>query len=161
MSIVNLQDIIDEMVAQTEEFQKYLNTETGEIVGVSLESMEIAEEADDSSGDDDFSDYTEWQKDEIQLAIDILTSWDSEKYIKLPDVEDIHESGMMEEFCDTQDSGRVGDALYSALRGKDAVEKFKTILNRYDIEDSWYSFRDEAYKMVAIEWCEENDVQYE
>jgi len=159
MITVNLQDIIDEIDSQTDEVQKYLNTESGEILAVSLKVLEIAEEIDEE--DDDLSEYPEWQREFIEIAIDVLTNWDSEKYIKLPDVVDILESGMMEDFCEAQDDGRIGTALYSAVQGDDAPDKFMIVLDRFGIEDDWFRFRDEALKNLAIEWCEENEIQYE
>jgi hypothetical protein len=51
MKPVRLQDIIDEMEMQMDEYHKYLNTETGKVITVSSEDIGIAEESDE---DDDF-----------------------------------------------------------------------------------------------------------
>nr|WP_246869791.1 hypothetical protein [Priestia megaterium] len=30
----------------------------------------------------------------------------------------------------------------------------------FEIEDQWYSYRDEYFKQIAIEWCQENKINY-
>jgi hypothetical protein len=27
--------------------------------------------------------------------------------------------------------------------------------------DKWFAFRDQKYKQVAIEWCQDNDIEFE
>ena len=34
-------------------------------------------------------------------------------------------------------------------------------VNRLGIDDEWYSYRDEVNKRKALEWCEENSLEYE
>lgn len=80
MKPVKLKDIVDEMEMQIDEYRKYLNKETGEIVTVSSEELSIAEESEE---DDDFSQYPDWQQDSIKSAIDVIVNW--ENYIELPD----------------------------------------------------------------------------
>lgn len=158
MKPVKLQDIVDEMEMQMDECHKYLNTEIGEIITVSSEDLGIAEESDE---DDDFSEYPDWQRDSINEALDVLMNWGSGKYIELPDKWDIHEYSIMEGFCGYVGNDRIGNALYSAIQGRGAFRRFKDAVFRYGIEDSWYKFRDDALKKLAIEWCKHNNVSYE
>lgn len=157
MKPVKLQDIIDEMEVQMDECQKYLNTETGEIITVSSEDLGIAEESDEN---DDFSEYQDWQRDSINEALDVLMSWGNGKYIKLPDKWDIHEYSIMEAFCGSLSNERISNALFSVIQGRGAFRRFKDSIYRYGVDDAWYRFRDEALKKLAIEWCEHNNILY-
>jgi hypothetical protein len=157
MKPVKLQDIIDEMDMQMDEYHKYLNTETGEIIAVSSEDIGIAEESDE---DDDFSKYPDWQRDSINEAMDVLMNWGSDKYIELPDKWDIHEYSTMEAFCGSVDDERISNVLHSAIQGRGSFRRFKDTICRYGVETSWYRFRDETLKELAIEWCEHNNILY-
>ena len=157
MKLVKLQDIVGEMEILMDEYHKYLNTDTGEIITVNEEDIGIAEEAEE---DDDFSEYPEWQRKSINEAMDIFKNWGSGKYIELPDKWDIHEYSIMEAFCGSVSNDRISDALYSAIHGRGAFRRFKDAVCRYNIEESWYKFRDELFKKLAVEWCEYNNVSY-
>ncbi len=158
MEKVKLQDIIDEMEIQMDEHHKYLNTETGKIITISSEDLDIAE---DSEEDDDFLEYPDWQRESIDAAIDVLINWCSGKYIELPSKWDINEYRIMEAFCGFISNDKISTGLYSAIRGRGAFRRFKDAIFRYGVEDSWYQFRYEAFKKLAIEWCEHNKVLYD
>lgn len=66
MKTLKLKDIVDEMEMQMDEYRKYLNKETGEIVTVSTEDLSFAEE----SEEDYFSKYPDWQQDSIKDVLD-------------------------------------------------------------------------------------------
>jgi hypothetical protein len=155
MKPVKLKDIVDELEIQMDEYKKYLNKATGEIITVSTEELSIAEESEEG---DDFSDYPDWQRDSIRDALDIIENW--ENYIELPDKWEIDEYRIMEEFCGSIKNDRISDALYSAIRGRGAFRRFKDAIHRYGVEDDWYRFRKEALKNIAMEWCEENGIKY-
>jgi hypothetical protein len=155
MKPVKLKDIVDEMEMQMDEYRKYLNKITGEIVNVSTEELSIAEESEE---DDDFSEYPDWQQDSIKSALDIIVNW--ENYIELPDKLEMNEYDIMEEFCGSIKNDRVSNALYSAIQGRGAFRRFKDTIARFGVEDDWYKFREEALRQIAIEWCEENEIMY-
>jgi hypothetical protein len=155
MKPVKLKDIVDELEIQMDEYKKYLNKATGEIITVSTEELSIAEESEEG---DDFSDYPDWQRDSIRDALDIIENW--ENYIELPDKWEIDEYRIMEEFCGSIKNDRISDALYSAIQGRGAFRRFKDAIHRYGVEDDWYRFRKEALKNIAMEWCEENGIKY-
>lgn len=37
---------------------------------------------------------------------------------------------------------------------------FISITYKYNLEEEWYKFRDEAIKQIVIEWCEDNEINY-
>ena len=57
-------------------------------------------------------------------------------------------------------SENIHERLSNALYYHGAFRRFKDTVNQMGIAEKWYAFQDEAYKRKAIEWCEENDIQY-
>ena len=155
MKFVKLKDIIDEMDTMSDEYKVFLDKETGNIVSLSVEELSIAEELEE---DEDFSDYPEWQRDELKEALDVVLNW--ENYVELPDKFEIDEYSIMEEFCDYVSDSRIGDALRNAIQGRGAFRKFKDTIQRLNIEDSWYKFKEEVFRKIAVEWCEDNHIEY-
>lgn len=49
--------------------------------------------------------------------------------------------------------------LCNAISGNGAFRRFKDIIERYDIENQWYDYRDKSLKKLAVDWCNENNIQ--
>lgn len=81
-------------------------------------------------------------------------------YIPLPSSFDIHEYHIMERFCLSITDDKLRDTMSGSIRGRGAFRRFKDNMRRYNIEEDWYKYRDEALKQIAIEWCEENDIDF-
>ena len=152
---VLLKDLIDGMDMQMDEYRQFLNKETGVVVSVSNEELSIAE---DSEEDDVFSQYPDWQREAIQQALDIDLNW--ENYIELPNKWEVDEYHIMEQFCDSLDNEKIATTLFSVISGKGAFRRFKDTVQRYGIENRWYSYREEALKKIALSWCEQNNISY-
>ena len=84
-----------------------------------------------------------------------------EKSIMLPTRYDINEYEMMEDFAETIKDTRLQNQLYISLNGSGAFRRFKDTCINYDMIDDWYKFRDERYKEVAINWCKDNNIEFE
>jgi len=91
-------------------------------------------------------------------ALDIIVNWD--KYIALPDKYDINEYSIMENFCFSLDNEKIMNELLYAIRGRGAFRRFKDKVQRLGIQQQWDNFREEAFKEIAIEWCEYNNIPY-
>lgn len=155
MDPISLKAIADKMEEASEEWQCYLNKDTGEFVDVQVEHLGIAEELDEG---DDLSKYADWERDGINRAIEILENWDS--YKRLPTQYDIHEYNIMRDFAYSQTDERNGARLENALSGSGAFRRFKDAVRNTDIDDSWYDFRADAFLTQAKEWCEHNNIPY-
>jgi len=153
MSIkVKLKDIIEEMEIQFEESRSLLNIKTGEIVIVSSEDLRAAED------EQPFDHLPEWERENRMLAIDVVENF--ENYIELPTKYDVNEYEIIENFCLTVSDQRKKDSLSKAIKGKGAFRRFKDKIIEYALEDQWYLYRDECYKQIAIEWCQENKIDF-
>ncbi len=83
------------------------------------------------------------------------------KSIMLPSKYEIDEYSMMKNFADTTDDTIIRNQLLIALDGKGAFQRFKASCINFGIIEKWYKFRDEKYKKIAIDWCNENNIDYQ
>lgn len=137
---------------QFEESRTFLNIKTGEIISVTSEDLSAAEE------EKPFDHLPVWQKEDRKVAIDVFENF--ENYIELPTKYEINEYEIMEDFClSVCDQGK-RNTLLNEIQGKGAFRRFKDKILDFDIEEQWYSYRDERFKEIAIEWCQENNIIY-
>ncbi|MED1471681.1 UPF0158 family protein [Bacillus salipaludis] len=153
MSIqVKLKDIIEEMEIQFEESRSLLNIKTGEFVLVTSEDLRAAED------EKTFEHLPEWEQENRMIAIDVVENF--ENYLELPTKYEVNEYEIMENFCLTVSDQRKQEFLLRAIKGKGAFRRFKDKIIDFEIEDQWYSYRDECFKQIAIEWCKENKINF-
>lgn len=149
---LKLKDIIEEMEIQFEESRSLLNIKTGEIVSVTSEDLRAVED------DKPFDHLSEWEQENRIIAIDVVDNFVN--YIELPTKYEVNEYEIMENFCLTLSDQRKQESLLGAIKGKGAFRRFKDKIINFDIEDQWYSYRDERFKQIAIEWCQENKINF-
>ncbi|MDQ6597989.1 UPF0158 family protein [Bacillus salipaludis] len=153
MSIqVKLKDIIEEMEIQFEESRSLLNIKTGEFVLVTSEDLRAAED------EKPFDHLPEWEQENRIIAIDVVENF--ENYLELPTKYEVNEYEIMENFCLTVSDQRKKESLLMAIKGKGAFRRFKDKIIDFEIEDEWYSYRGECFKQIAIEWCQENKINF-
>ncbi|MEA2063455.1 MAG: UPF0158 family protein [Gemmatimonadota bacterium] len=148
---VKLSDIVEEIAMQFDEAQSFLNKETGELYRIGDEELGAAED------EQSIEDFPEWQQENIKIAGEIL---ETDKYISLPDKYEVNMYEIMERFCLSIKEDRLCERMCRAIRGSGAFRRFKDNIRRFDIEDDWYKFQDTALKEIAIEWCEENRIEF-
>lgn len=149
---VKLKDVIEEMEILFEESCSLLNIKTGEIVLVTSEDLRAAED------DKPFDHLPEWEQENRMIAIDVVENF--ENYIELPTKYEVNEFEIMEDFCLIINDQRKQDSLLREIKGKGAFRRFKEKIRDFEIEDQWYSYRDERFKQIAIKWCKDNDINY-
>jgi hypothetical protein len=149
---VQLKDLVDALDMQMDEHSTFLDLDTGQVESVSNELLSAAEEGEDEPH------LPEWQQPEWELAKRIAAAG---RFEALPTKFDIHEWGIMEEFADTVKSGPVREDVTRALHGSGAFRRFKDTVRRHGIEDTWFAFRTEALRQIAIEWCEEHQIDWQ
>ncbi|PUB10023.1 UPF0158 family protein [Paenisporosarcina sp. OV554] len=149
---VSLKDIIEEMEVQFEESRSLLNIKTGEIMIVNSEDLGAAED------EEPFDHLPEWEQENRMTAIDVVENF--ENYIELPTKYAVNEYGIMENFSLKVRDQRMQESLLRAIKGKSAFRRFKDKIIDFEIEDQWYSYRDECFKQIAIDWCQENKINF-
>jgi hypothetical protein len=150
---VKLNDIIEGLDFQSDEGHSFLDKKTGEVVSISDEEMQAAED------DEPIEDFPDWQQDLVRIAKEIVD--ETGDYIDLPTKFDIDEYSIMGKFCLSLDDSEMSDDLYSAIKGSGAFRRFKDAIHEYDIADDWYKYRDNALKEIAIEWCQAKGIEFD
>ncbi len=133
---VKLSDIIEAIEMTSQDSEYFLDKETGKIIWCNAEVME---------------------KDELEEVGEYLDEHDC---CRLPTSYEIHDYSIMTEFTQNL-SGENFDKLTVALRGRGAYRNFRNTIRYLGIEQQWYAYRDNAYKRIAIEWCNDNNIEYE
>jgi len=149
---VKLNDVVEALDTAMEEHNYYFDKRTGEIVLLTSEDMEAAEE------DELISEYPDWQRESILKAREVLS--DFEEFSKLPDKFDVHEYQIMEDFCLAFQDRDVSEDLLRQIKGRGAFGRFKNAIYSMGIEKSWYEFKKAALEEIAIEWLEEQKIPY-
>jgi hypothetical protein len=150
---VKLDEIIEGLESQSDESSSYLNTKTGEVVLVTEYATRAAED------DEPLEDVPDWERDLVAVAREIIA--DTGDYIQLPTKYDIDEYSIMENFCTSLEKQEIGDILYDLISGSGAFRRFKDAIYKYGVEDEWYKYRNNAIKEIAIEWCRQNNIEFE
>lgn len=140
--IIPLDIIADAIEMADNEWNQYLDIEKMEIV--SLPEYPFA---------------GEYDEEEKELSEQIEEEWNV-RFFKLPSQYDIHEYSIMEQFIWSLPEGRMQDSLETAIQGRGAFRRFKDSIIRYGIEQRWYDYQEEAYRKLAIEWCEDHGFRY-
>lgn len=133
---IQIKDIADGLEMANDDWEQFLNTETGEIVSL---SNGFSAEADE------------------ELAEEIENS---DHYIRLPNRYDIHEWQIMENFALEIPLKSIRQQLIDALHGQKAFRRFKDTLNRLGIAEDYYDYRTRAFYKIAEDWCRENKISY-
>lgn len=133
---VKLSDILEAFELNGRYSEYFLDQETGEVVQVNDMMM------------------TQDEKDEIYDRLD------EHGFYRLPTSFDIRDYDIMDAFVDTL-SGTRREKLLTAISGRGAFGNFKNQIRTLGIQQQWYDFQAAAYKRKAIEWCEENELEWE
>ncbi len=166
MAKVKLSDIVNGMDSMGDETRVFFDRQSGEVIMLMDYELRRAENEDDDEDEDkiDEADPPEWQRETLEQAKAVACD-DGTRFLSLPDKFEINEWEMMQSFAQAQEDERLAEALLNAIRGRGAFRCFKDRVYEADIADEWYRFRDDAYRRIALEWCEwnkidvDNDVQ--
>ncbi|MGH9882890.1 MAG: UPF0158 family protein [Pyrinomonadaceae bacterium] len=144
---VKLNDVIEALDAAGDQLIHYLDKRTGEIVPLTNDELEAAEQ------DELISEYPDWQRENILKAREVLSS---EDFLALPSAFDVHEYKIMEDFClefEHRD-------LLRLIKGSGAFRRFKNAILSRGLENRWNSFRLKEIEKIAIQWLEEVGISY-
>lgn len=148
---VLLSTVVEQLQLATDGWSSYLNTQTGEVIGLETDVFEFLEEG------EDFDDYMgNGTPESLELAKNIT---ESDDYLALPSQFDLHEWSIMRDFCETQ-SGSDRESLLNAVHGKGAFRFFKSTIRTLGLDGEWYQFRDQAIENIVIQWLESHAVEW-
>jgi Uncharacterised protein family (UPF0158) len=150
---VVLQEIVDALEMQLDESSSFLDLDTGRVETV---SNEFLGEPDESVGEE--PGFPAWQKHEFEVAKRIVST---DRFQQLPTKFDVHEWAIMRDFSNSVALERVREDLLNAIHGAGAFRHFKDTLRRHRIESAWFTFRAQALKQIALDWCEEHHIRWQ
>lgn len=87
--------------------------------------------------------------------------YDENEMIRLPDRDDVDDYGNMERFIAKVEDETIQEWLSNAIKGRGAFRMFRGALERFHMLNEWYDYRDRAHRICAMDWCEENGIEYE
>ena len=149
---VLLSDIVDIMQMPAEDEKSYVELETGEVITV------LDEEFEKAAADKSIESFPDWDQGPVALAREVLRN--PERYEKLPVAGKNAEKKIMERFRESIDDPVVEEALKDALEGADALRAFKSVISGFSLEKDWFRFRNRFYRFAAVQWCQENNIDY-
>jgi hypothetical protein len=149
---VKLNDVVDAVEGAMDETSQYVDRETGEIVLLTSEEWEAAEE------DEPLSDYPNWQQDSILKAREVMK--EPARFCELPTQFDVHEYKIMEDFCFSLTDSAKGKELLQLIKGRGAFGRFKNAIYSLGVQDEWTDFKRDELERLAIAWLEVNEIAY-
>ena len=132
---VKLNDVIDSLDMLNNQIEYYYNPLTNEFFPSNI------------------GDYEELNEDELDDLF--LNS------IILPTKYEIDEYRILNDFILTIKDTKISDELLSKIKGKGAFRRFKDTLIKFNIIQDWFDFRQEQYKIIAVNWCNKNNIEFE
>ena len=133
--MVELEKIIEAIESADACSDTFLDAETEEIVWINREIM---------------------SDEEVDAACDQL---DEHGFYRLPKPCEINDYAIMDSFVDSLPDNLI-ERIAPLISGRGAFRRFKDAARSLGIEQEWYTWRDSAYKRLAIEWCEENGLEW-
>ena len=85
----------------------------------------------------------------------------SDESISLPNIQERNDYAIMQDFISTVENNEAYEWLSNSIRGRGAFRMFRATLDRFDLTKDWYDYRDNAYKEIAINWCNEYGIEYD
>lgn len=136
--IIYVNDIVEALESVTDYEDTYLNIKTTEIIRIPNDRVYM---------DDGCYEILE----EIEC---------SNKYIKLPSQYEIHELDIMRKFALSINLKSISEQLIEICYNNKPYKHFKSYIRERRIENDYYEFRRNEYKEIAIDFLEENNLQY-
>ena len=146
---VDLAQLTDELDGLFEETSVYVNRKTGEIVSVMDSELGAVEEDEEGFAP---------EGGEAVLAV-LRSIVESKDWVAMPDKFEIHEWQIMSDFA-RERSGRVGDELERAIRGRGAFRMFRDVIDRHGMDEEWFRFKRMAVERIAIRALEAEEIPY-
>jgi len=149
-------------------FDYFLDLETGEVITVSVDVLEKAEDSLYKTYDEPITDekeveefdMPEWVEKEVELAIKIFS--DEGRYLRIPERESKEAYGLMEEFTESVTELHPHDELLSALGSPNAFSRFKKALSDFpSYKEKWFAFNARAMKKTINDWLASIEIKPE
>jgi hypothetical protein len=147
---VRLEDVV-EALDMPEDWEVFLDPETGEIIAVTEEER-FSLEAEEQDPDD----LPDWEEDALAQARRAMAS---ERMLQLPDRFEVHEWDLMRQFAESRAPSESAE-LRDAIHGSGAFRMFRSTVDRLGLREAWYGFRGAAFERNAKEWLRGHGIAF-
>lgn len=99
-----------------------------------------------------FSPYADFEEEPEDL--------DSDRYVAVPNIRDFgFGSQLAFEFAKEVEPKLLED-VRDAFRGRGGFSRFKDLLHRNNLLESWYQYEAEHERNFILQWCADNNIRY-
>ena len=98
------------------------------------------------------------EEEALNHVFDIEEDW--EHYLPLPNAVDAEEAAIMKRFAESQ-RPEVKERLLGLLQGTGGAHKFRQQVKHLLLQKNWEKYWQEEFKVIARDFCAENDLEYE
>jgi len=151
---VKLSELINETINQTDAGYSYYILDKGIFIVVPHEAL-IA--IDEGVSEKELH-LHRVSKEDYEIAVAVEN--EDPNYIGLPDDLMVDPGEMMLGFIETVESDEIYDQLQDAFLKLDSFASLLKILDENDLLKTWFAIRDDHYRKVALQWCEQYQVEY-
>jgi hypothetical protein len=151
-AVIKLNDVLEAMQLAGDLVEYFLDLRTGEVIMIT-DDIRFAMDNDE----EDLNDCEDWIREPAQKYLEIRGT---DNCLQLPGKFEIDEYSMMQSFIETIKDDHLCQSLLDAIHGKGAFRRFKDQIYRHGIEQSWFDFRDKAFRETAIQWLEDHNLPY-
>ncbi|MBD3255476.1 MAG: hypothetical protein GF383_10305 [Candidatus Lokiarchaeota archaeon] len=142
-------EIFYEMSWDSDDYEAYLDAQTGKIIYINPEEEEYDSNSEQEYGEDDPDMLETFQYEENVRN-------DYSRYLQIPSIEPWIPYNIMKTFVDNIDDPRLQQKLNNAIQGKGAFRRFEDVLFNYpEWEVKWLSYRDKKQSEYVKSWLEE------
>jgi Uncharacterised protein family (UPF0158) len=145
---VSLKEVVDALEMASDETHSYVNRATGQVITVTQQELDLAEEDSDRE-------LVDWEQ---EAAAQVKSILESDDWLELPGTFDIHEWQIMEDFGRSLSSPSQRAAVGDAIHGAGAFRTFKAAIRRLGIEETWFAFKERALETIARDWLTSHDL---
>ena len=161
---IKLDEIVDALDSFIDEETYYYSKSSASLFPIDDDAMSIvedeAEAAEEAEEEEDeyFDEFSECDRESLELARRVFA--DEDDFIRLPNQFEIHEYSIIQKFCWSRPDEAVSRELSDLIRGSGAFGRFGRAIRRLRIQDDWYKYRNDAFRQISRDWCEENNIPY-
>lgn len=144
---VILKDVIEAIEFENELLNHFYNKKTGVII-YKEDFTTTSYTAEDIER---LNELEEWERELVINLHDLKEN--PGDYIQLPVKDESYELNIMMEFCNSFSDIKVPDKVENE-------EDLKKIIQDKELLSEWYDYREYREREIAIEWCNENNIEY-
>ena len=132
----------------------YLDTHTGRIMRISTDVWNALEEGQTIAGS-----LNAWQQEELHEAQAVFSDTQG-RYLPIPEDLEWEVEELMADFVDTVRDPDLRGKLTSAIKGRNAVRRFRDTLAHYpDEQQRWVSLQQQSQQEHAAQWLQDEDIE--